>query len=112
MDDFGTGYSSLNMLYLLKIDEMKLDKGFLRKISADGEDRRRIILDQITNWARELVFSTVAEAIEKKEDKNLFLSIVCDGGQGFLSKNPLPADDSTSKYKKGKNRGMACPGGI
>ena len=101
LDDFGTGYSSLNMLYLLKIDEMKLDKGFLRKISADGEDRRRIILEQITNFARELGISTVAEGIETKEDEKLVLSIGCDCGQGFLYDKPMPADDFSSKYIKG-----------
>lgn len=101
LDDFGTGYSSLNMLYLLKIDEMKLDKGFLRKISADGEDRRRIILEQITKFARELGISTVAEGIETKEDEKLVLSIGCDCGQGFLYDKPMPADDFSSKYIKG-----------
>ncbi|UTY39829.1 EAL domain-containing protein [Allocoprobacillus halotolerans] len=32
MDDFGSGYSSLNILGKLKIDELKLDKGFLQEI--------------------------------------------------------------------------------
>ena len=45
MDDFGSGYSTLNMLYQLRIDELKLDRGFLKKASVDDEKRRNIILE-------------------------------------------------------------------
>ena len=36
MDDFGSGYSSLNTLGNLNIDELKLDKGFLKELEGSG----------------------------------------------------------------------------
>jgi diguanylate cyclase (GGDEF)-like protein len=100
MDDFGSGYSSLNMLYLLKIDELKLDKGFLKKISKEGAERRQIILEQIIGFARKLGISTVAEGVETEEDKELIINLKCDIGQGYLFDKPIPAEDFSQKYMK------------
>ena len=98
MDDFGSGYSSLNMLYQLKIDELKLDRGFLRKVSQDNNERRQIILEQIIRFAKKLGIATVAEGIETQEDKNNMEYLDCDYGQGYFYEKPINADEFSIKY--------------
>ena len=71
LDDFGSGFSSLNTLGKLKIDELKLDRGFLLGISSQEQGRVRIILKEIVQIARQLSISTVAEGVETAEDERL-----------------------------------------
>lgn len=98
MDDFGSGYSSLNMLYQLKIDELKLDRGFMRKVSDGDDERRRIILNQIIQFAKKLGIYVVAEGIETQEDKNNMKKMGCDCGQGYFFEKPIAAKDFSVKY--------------
>ncbi len=98
MDDFGSGYSSLNMLYQLKIDELKLDRGFLRKTSETDQARRQIILEQIVQFAQKLEITTVAEGIETQEDQALVQALHCNYGQGYFYDKPMSAQEFTGKY--------------
>ena len=98
MDDFGSGYSSLNMLYQLKIDELKLDRGFLRKGSETDNERRQIILEQIIRFAKKLGISTVAEGIETQQDRDNMAALACDYGQGYFYERPISAAQFTDKY--------------
>ena len=98
LDDFGTGYSSLNMLYQLKIDELKLDRGFLRKASNGDAARRQIILEQVIGFAKKLGISTVAEGVETEEDRRNMEALSCDIGQGYFYDKPIAAQVFTEKY--------------
>lgn len=98
MDDFGSGYSSLNMLYQINIDELKLDRNFLRKVSKEDEKRRQIILEQIISFAQRLDIATVAEGIETQDDKEFVLKLNCDFGQGYFYDKPIDANEFTQRY--------------
>ena len=100
MDDFGNGYSSLNMLYQLNIDELKLDRGFLRQVSKEDEERRYIILEQIVSFARKLGIATVAEGIETQEDEELIQALKCNFGQGYFYDKPMSAKEFSKRYMK------------
>lgn len=100
IDDFGSGYSSLNMLYELKIDELKLDKGFLRKVSHEDRHRRMIILEQTISFSEKLDIVTVAEGIETAEDRDTMRKLGCHIGQGYFYSKPLPAEAFFEKYMK------------
>ena len=97
MDDFGSGYSSLNMLYKLNVDELKIDRVFLRD-AGKNNDRRNILLEQIIITSRRLGISTVAEGIETKHDNDMMLKMKCDYGQGYYYSKPISIEEFSKKY--------------
>ena len=100
MDDFGSGYSSLNILGNLRIDELKLDKGFFKEL--EGADRRRqtIIIEHIIEISKILKISTVAEGIETEGDQQMVRDLDCDYGQGYYYCRPVPVEEFNEKYMK------------
>lgn len=98
MDDFGSGYSSLNLLYQLQIDEVKLDRGFLRNTTGEDRKRRQIILEHITGIAQQFGMTIVAEGVETQEDKTLVTDLNCDYGQGYFYEKPISTQDFNLRY--------------
>nr|WP_319487622.1 EAL domain-containing protein [uncultured Caproiciproducens sp.] len=92
MDDFGTGYSSLNTLKCLKLDILKLDRGFF--VVSDKQEQRRseIIVNNIILMAKQLNVTTVAEGIETKKQADFLRKVGCDIIQGFYFAKPLPVE--------------------
>ncbi|MGN0379440.1 MAG: putative bifunctional diguanylate cyclase/phosphodiesterase [Butyrivibrio sp.] len=86
MDDFGCGYSSLNMLNLLPISELKLDKQFLDNSS----ERSRFIIKTIVNLAHGLGMTVVCEGVETDEQVRFLRQIGCDIAQGYYYAKPVP----------------------
>ncbi len=89
LDDFGTGYSSLAYLARFKIDELKIDKSFIRAL-AHGQDAP--IVAAIVSMARALGIMVVAEGIESAEQAAEARRLGCDRGQGFFLARPLPPE--------------------
>ena len=99
VDDFGTGYSSLNMLEMLPIDTIKIDKSFIDKI---GEEKSTIdLLEIILYITQKLHLKTVAEGVEKSEQVKYLKEKKCDFIQGYFYARPLGFADF-KKYIKGK----------
>jgi diguanylate cyclase (GGDEF)-like protein len=90
LDDFGTGYSSLGYLTRFKIDELKIDKSFVRTLA---RDRDAPIVAAITSMAHALGISVVLEGIETAEQASEARRLGCDRGQGFFFAHPLAADE-------------------
>ena len=87
IDDFGTGYSSLNMLEMLPIDMIKIDKSFIDRI---GEKNETIILLEIIFLiSKKLNLKTVAEGVEKSEQVAYLKKENCDLIQGYFYAKPL-----------------------
>lgn len=63
------------MFQHLKIDILKIDKGFL--IQKEDKEKNRIILESITNLCHRLGIKTVAEGVETQEDINLMKELNC-----------------------------------
>src|SRR4051794_30252542 len=59
IDDFGTGHSSLGRLAELPIDEVKIDKGFVRDVTT--EPGRRAVTEAALHLGRALDLLVVAE---------------------------------------------------
>lgn len=95
MDDFGSGYSSLNTLSSLDIDELKLDRVFLLKMSEERKEKQQIIMEQIVNLARKMNIITVAEGVETQEQEAFIIEAGCDYGQGYYYSRPVSAQEFT-----------------
>lgn len=91
MDDFGTGYSSLSYLQNLPIDELKLDKSFIDKITHDETSKN--IVSSIISLAKIIGLVVVAEGVEYREQFDLLKEMQCNTIQGYLFSKPLPQDE-------------------
>ena len=92
IDDFGTGYSSLSYLNSFPLDNLKIDRAFVKDISSE-EDAS--LAKAIVNIAKALNLKTIAEGVETEVQKEVLRSIGCDSMQGYLLSKPLPAEEAT-----------------
>lgn len=97
LDDFGTGYSSLNTFGKLKIDEVKLDRGFLLETEREGCGSTRMIMEEVVRLAKKLSIATVIEGIETEDQAAFVKSIGCDQGQGYYYSKPISAEQFTKE---------------
>lgn len=94
MDDFGSGYSSLNMLKECSADIIKIDKGFLKDITAeDITDNGTILLQNIIQMLQKLNLGVVVEGVETQNHVNLLLECGCDTAQGYYYSPPLTIEE-------------------
>ncbi len=101
IDDFGTGYSSLSYLKNLPIDELKIDRSFIKDLSESYENRA--IVSTIIFLAHSLNLATVAEGIEKKEELTYLRELDCQQYQGFLFSPAVPGHEITQLLSSKNN---------
>ena len=97
IDDFGTGYSSLSTIQDMPADILKIDKSFVDRI---GKNEKNII-DYILTIAKELNFTTIAEGVETKEQRDYLLENGCDIIQGYYYAKPM-SEAEFEEYIEGK----------
>jgi EAL domain-containing protein (putative c-di-GMP-specific phosphodiesterase class I) len=90
IDDFGTGYSSLAYIVTLPIDELKIDRAFVKKITADPAYEG--IVRTCVSLAQGLNLKVVAEGVETEAQAEVLRRLSCDQAQGFLYSPPVPKD--------------------
>jgi EAL domain-containing protein (putative c-di-GMP-specific phosphodiesterase class I) len=88
IDDFGTGYSSLTQLQQLPVDEIKIDRSFVRGMLDNDNDR--IVVRSTIDLARNLGLHVVAEGVEEVEQWRLLSSFGCRYVQGNHVGRPEP----------------------
>jgi diguanylate cyclase (GGDEF)-like protein len=90
VDDFGTGYSSLASLKHLPVDELKIDRAFVRHLRTDPADAA--IVQSLVDLAHRLGIEVVAEGVEDAETLELLTAHGADRAQGFHIARPAPAE--------------------
>jgi EAL domain-containing protein (putative c-di-GMP-specific phosphodiesterase class I) len=90
IDDFGTGYSCLSNLRRFPLDELKIDRSFVRGLPQERDDLA--IVGTIIALARGLNLRVVAEGVETKEQLQFLRSRECDEYQGYLCSRPAPPE--------------------
>ena len=88
MDDFGSGYSSLDLLNLLPLDVMKIDKTLVS--DPEGGERMRKILEASVNLGTKLGMNVICEGIETTAQEEVLKECGCNYGQGYLYSKPMP----------------------
>ena len=90
VDDFGTGYSSLSYLMDFPIDALKVDRSFVREITAERDTSP--IITAVIAMGKSLKHRVVAEGVETERQLAFLQQQRCEEGQGFHFSRPLPAD--------------------
>lgn len=93
LDDFGTGYSSLEYLARFPVDELKVDRVFVRNIERDP--RTRALAEGIVRIGHALGMRVVAEGVETPDQLRILTAAGCDAYQGFIASPAESAERAT-----------------
>jgi diguanylate cyclase (GGDEF)-like protein len=91
IDDFGTGYSSLTFLTRTAVNELKVDRTFIRKMMQSPSDAA--IVRATIDLAHGLGLRAVAEGVEDAITLSALGELGCDVAQGFHLARPMPAEE-------------------
>ena len=91
IDDFGTGYSSLSYLHKMPIDNLKIDRSFIKNLHRSENDKA--LVQAIVTMAHTLGMRVIAEGVEIEEQYEFLKNIGCEIMQGFLISKPVSSNE-------------------
>jgi predicted signal transduction protein with EAL and GGDEF domain len=91
VDDFGTGYSSLSYLKQLPVNELKIDRSFVRDMAEERSDA--LIVQSTIDLGQNLGLEVVAEGVETQGVMDELSLLGCHYAQGYYVSRPLPAEE-------------------
>ena len=101
IDDFGTGQSSLSYLQSLPIQQLKIDRSFIRGLGGLEHARSAAIVRAILAMAQALELQTVAEGVETPAQRKWLHAAGCFEMQGFLLGRPVEVATFDALYLGG-----------
>jgi EAL domain-containing protein (putative c-di-GMP-specific phosphodiesterase class I) len=87
VDDFGTGYSSMAYLKVLPVDELKVDRTFVKGMTTDDSDA--VLVQSAIDLGHNLGLSVVAEGVEDEETLIALKNLGVDVVQGYYLGRPM-----------------------
>lgn len=96
IDDFGTGYSNIGYLKQLDVDEVKIDRMFVRDLQEDTYNYR--LISNTIELAKTNGIKVCCEGVETKEELVILEQLSPDSMQGYLFEKPTDANTITSIY--------------
>jgi diguanylate cyclase (GGDEF)-like protein len=93
IDDFGTGYSSMAYLKILPVDEIKVDRSFVKDMATDHNNY--VLVESTVDLGHNLGLAVVAEGVEDEPTVAALQDLGCDTAQGYHYAKPLPAESFT-----------------
>ncbi len=87
LDDFGTGYSSLSYLNKFPLKILKVDRSFIMTMEDSSSSLK--LVQTIIHMAKDLGMKTIAEGVEKEDQRDTLRQLGCDYIQGYLISRPL-----------------------
>jgi EAL domain-containing protein (putative c-di-GMP-specific phosphodiesterase class I) len=88
LDDFGTGYSSLVYLRRLSIEELKIDRSFVRDMLEDPDDEAIVV--GVIRLGQAFGLRVVAEGVENPQQAQYLVDLGCSVIQGYGLGRPMP----------------------
>jgi diguanylate cyclase (GGDEF)-like protein/PAS domain S-box-containing protein len=101
VDDFGTGYSSMSQLRRFAIDGIKIDRSFVRGMTASPDDR--IVVKAMIDMARSLRINTIAEGVETEAELDLLKNMGCEEYSGHLLAEAGTAGEFERRWLRTEN---------
>jgi diguanylate cyclase (GGDEF)-like protein/PAS domain S-box-containing protein len=94
IDDFGEGFSSLSRLRELPVQQLKIDRSFMRDVPV--KEGPSAVITAIIRLAEALGRQVVAEGVESEEQREFLVRQGCPLAQGFHLCRPLPPEQVTA----------------
>ena len=91
LDDFGTGQASIRTLQDLEVDEVKIDRSFIRNLMDDPKDLA--IVANLLRTARMLLIRAVAKGAESETEGQILAHLGCPILQGSVLSLPMPPEE-------------------
>lgn len=92
LDDFGTGYSSLSYLHNFPFDTLKIDRGFVSKLTT-GEEHIGMV-KTIIAVAKNFSMDVIAEGVETEEELSILRKLGCYNIQGYYFSKPVSVSEA------------------
>ncbi len=99
MDDFGTGYSSLSYLKQLPLDQLKIDRSFVKDLPNDSNSAS--IVKAIITMGQTFGLDVIAEGVETTDQRDFLQRHGCHAFQGYLFSRPFPLTEGRTLSRTG-----------
>ncbi|MGD8911840.1 MAG: EAL domain-containing protein, partial [Candidatus Thiodiazotropha sp.] len=98
IDSFGIGYASIAYLRQLPIDEIKIDRSFIRDITSDPQDAK--LVKTIITMAHQMEIEVIALGVETEAQLQFLRDNGCKIFQGYYFAHPQPSEEFAFNLKK------------